>query len=59
MAIPLAPFERQFRDFADAIRTGRKPLVDGEEGYKALEIVLGVYRSCREHVPVKLSGGVA
>jgi UDP-N-acetyl-2-amino-2-deoxyglucuronate dehydrogenase len=59
MAIPLEPFERQFEDFADAIRTGRRPLVDGVEGYKALEVVLGVYRSCREGKPVTLSGGVA
>jgi predicted dehydrogenase len=47
MAISLEPFERQFRDFADAIRNRRKPLVAGEEGYQALEIVEAVYRSCR------------
>ncbi|HXA51001.1 MAG TPA: Gfo/Idh/MocA family oxidoreductase, partial [Candidatus Acidoferrum sp.] len=32
MAISLEPFERQFRDFGDAIEKGRKPLVSGEEG---------------------------
>jgi UDP-N-acetyl-2-amino-2-deoxyglucuronate dehydrogenase len=47
MAISLEPFERQFRDFADAIRNKRKPLVGGEEGYEALELVDAVYRSCR------------
>jgi predicted dehydrogenase len=47
MAISLAPFERQFRDFVDAISTGRRPLVAGEEGYQALELVDAVYRSCR------------
>ena len=47
MAISVEPFERQFRDFGDAIRTGRKPLISGEEGYQALEIVLAVYESCR------------
>ena len=47
MAISLAPFERQFRDFGDAIAEGRKPLVSGEEGYQALELVDAVYRSCR------------
>ena len=47
MAIPLDPFERQFRDFGEAIATGRKPLVSGEEGYQALEVVDAVYRSCR------------
>ena len=47
MAISLAPFERQFRDFGEAIAEGRKPLVSGEEGYQALELVDAVYRSCR------------
>jgi predicted dehydrogenase len=48
MAIPLTPIERQFRDFADAVQKGRPPLVSAEEGYRALELVLSVYRSCRE-----------
>jgi UDP-N-acetyl-2-amino-2-deoxyglucuronate dehydrogenase len=48
MAISLAPFERQFLDFGEAIKTGRKPLVSGEAGYQALELVLSIYRSCRE-----------
>ncbi len=47
MAISVEPFERQFRDFGEAIRAGRKPLIGGEEGYQALEIVEAVYRSCR------------
>ena len=54
MAIPLEPFERQFRDFGEAIRTGRKPLVSGEEGCRALEFVLAVYRSCREGRAIQL-----
>jgi predicted dehydrogenase len=54
MAISLTPFERQFRDLGEAIRSGRKPLVSGEEGYQALEVVLGVYRSCRESRKVAL-----
>jgi len=56
MAIPLEPFERQFRDFGEAIRTGRKPAVSGEEGYRALELVLAAYRSCREGNKVVLNG---
>jgi hypothetical protein len=28
--------------------------VNGEEGYRALELVLGVYHSCREGRPVEL-----
>ena len=54
MAISLAPFERQFLDFGEAIRTGRKPLSAGEDGYRALELVQTVYKSCREGVPVKI-----
>jgi len=55
MAIPLAPFERQFLDFGEAIRTGRQPLVSGEDGFRALELVQAVYRSCREGQKVVLS----
>ena len=47
MAISLEPFERQFLDFADAIRTGRRPLIAGEDGLQALELVDAIYRSCR------------
>jgi predicted dehydrogenase len=47
MAISLEPFERQFLDFGDAIAKGRQPLVSGEEGYQALEVVEAVYQSCR------------
>ena len=49
MAISLTSFERQFRDFAEAIETGREPAVNGEEGYRALETVLRIYDSCREN----------
>jgi len=56
MAIPLEPFERQFRDFGEAIRTGRKPVVSGEEGYRALELVLSVYQSCREDRVIGVGG---
>lgn len=54
MAIPLTPFERQFLDFGNAVKAKSKPLVSGEEGYKALSIVLGIYESCRNGQPVKL-----
>jgi predicted dehydrogenase len=54
MAISLTPFERQFQDFADAIRSKRQPFVDGEEGYRALSVVLGIYQSCREHQIIHL-----
>ena len=54
MAISLISFERQFLNFAEAIRNGKKPLVSGEEGYRALEVVMGIYRSCREESRVQL-----
>ena len=54
MAISLTPFERQFREFGEAIQSGRKPPISGEDGYAALEIVLAVYRSCREGQKVTL-----
>ena len=56
MAISLAPFERQFLDFGNAIQTGRKPLVSGEDGYRALEFVISAYASCREGRKVALNG---
>lgn len=55
MAIPLTPFERQFLDFGAACKKGTKPLVSGEEGLKALEVVLGAYESCRKGEKVKLA----
>jgi UDP-N-acetyl-2-amino-2-deoxyglucuronate dehydrogenase len=54
MAISLLPFERQFLDFGEAIRTGRKPLSSGEDGYKAIELVISVYESCRDGCVVRL-----
>ena len=47
LAISLESFELQFRDFANAIRQGKKPLVSGEEGFDLFAIVQGVYDSCR------------
>ncbi len=54
MAISLEPFERQFLDFGGAICAGRDPLVSGEQGYQALEIVDAIYRSCRSGEKVVL-----
>ncbi len=55
MAISLVPFERQFRDFGAAIESGGRPLVSGEEGYQALQIVDAIYRSCRTGEKVAVS----
>ncbi len=54
MAISLTPFERQFRAFGEALRSGQPPPVSGEDGYAALEIVLAVYSSCRQGQKVTL-----
>ena len=55
MAIAIAPFERQLRDFGEACQTGRPPASSGLEGYRALELVCCVYTSCREGRKVQLS----
>ena len=47
MAISTVPFERQFLDFGEACKTGRAPLVSGEDGYRALEVVISAYESAR------------
>jgi predicted dehydrogenase len=43
-----------FRDFIEAIEQNREPLVSGERGKKALEIVLAIYRSQKTGLPVNL-----
>ena len=54
MAISVESFERQFLDFGDAIKTGRKPLVAGEEGYQALAVVEAIYRSARNGTVIRV-----
>ena len=44
----------QFRDVAEAIETGRKPLIDGREGRRSVEIILAIYKSAETGKPVKL-----
>jgi predicted dehydrogenase len=55
MAISVESFERQFLDFGEAIKTGRPPLVAGEEGYRALALVDAIYRSCRGASAISLA----
>jgi len=35
----------QFKDFLKAVQEGKKPLVDGHEGRKSVEIILAIYQS--------------
>lgn len=48
MAISTLTFERQFLDFGEACKSGRTPLSSGVDGYRALQLVVGIYQSCRE-----------
>lgn len=59
MAISVVPFERQLLNFGEACRSGGPPLVGGEEGYRALQLVDSIYGSCRQKMPVSLCAGRA
>lgn len=56
-AISFQGHMNQFKDFVNAIQTGSKPLVDGEEGRKSVEIILAIYKSAwtgkRVDLPLK------
>jgi predicted dehydrogenase len=54
MAISLTPFERQLSDFGEACKAGRLPACSGVDGYRALQLVLGIYDSCAEGRKVQL-----
>lgn len=43
-----------YADMIDAIKNDREPYVNGEEGRRAVELVLAIYKSAAEGVPVKL-----
>lgn len=43
-----------YADMIDAIKNNRRPYVDAEAGKNALEMVLAIYLSKKEHRPVKL-----
>jgi predicted dehydrogenase len=44
----------QLKDFIRSLESGTKPLVDGREGRKAVEIILAIYESSRNGRPVRL-----
>jgi predicted dehydrogenase len=54
MAISVVPFERQMLDFGRACETGKPPLVSGEEGFRALQLAISIYNSCRQGTPVDI-----
>jgi predicted dehydrogenase len=45
---------RQLADFVDAIVKNRPPLVDGREGRKAVEVILGIYASTKSGKQMEL-----
>ena len=46
-AITIGGHAAQFKDLIEAIREDRETFVNGEEGRKALELVVGIYQSAR------------
>lgn len=44
----------QFRDFVEAVKKSRPPAIDGHEGRRSVEIILGVYKAAETGRPVKL-----
>ena len=44
----------QLRDFLDAIRNDRAPAVDGHEGRRSVEIILGIYKAAETGRTVRL-----
>lgn len=42
-----------YKDFAESIIFNRKPFIDGTEGKKSLELILGIYKSFKEKREIK------
>ena len=53
--IDVTPFVRQFTDIADAIKSGRQPLVSGEQARIPLELILAIYESSKKETRIHLS----
>ena len=43
-----------FKDVIEAIKNGHQPYIDARAGRRALELVLAIYKSAKEGIPVKL-----
>lgn len=54
-AIGFQGHRRQFEDFIEALETGRKPLVDGPEARKSVQIIQTIYQSAEKGKIVMLS----
>lgn len=54
-ALGTTQFAGQLDHLADCIRTGREPIVSGEEGLRDMRIVEAIYRSVREGRTIRLT----
>jgi len=53
---PIDPFYREIRHFIECVKEDRKPITDGTEARKSLEVCLAAVRSSSEGRPVHLGG---
>jgi predicted dehydrogenase len=51
---PDISWEEEWREFVSAIREGREPTGNGEDGLEAMRMIEAVYRSARENRPIKI-----
>ncbi len=54
MAISVVSFERQFLEFGEACKAGRRPSCSGVDGYHALQIVRSIYDSCIQNQAIDI-----
>ena len=54
-AISFKPHAKQFADVMKAIENGTKPLIDGYEGRRSVEVITGIYESAKTGRPVKFA----
>jgi predicted dehydrogenase len=55
LALDVEGHARQYRDFLEAVATGRPPLVTVAEATRTLGVVLAIYESARAGRPVSLA----
>lgn len=53
-AISFAGHVAQFKDVIDAIKSDRKPLIDGHQGRRSVEVILAIYQAAQTGELVKL-----
>ena len=53
-AISYENHRRNFKTFIDSLESGQDFFIDGNEARKAVEVILAIYKSAKEHKAVKL-----